>query len=163
MIALYFCRIVLVFLGFTFPAMLLMTIRKWLDPVKYRVARYWMQTVFFVMIPMQCFVTLRIAIENIDYFKPTQQQAHRTSSVSISGIQAEDLEAPQANSGMWKASFFVCPCRRGSAHLEQPTRTEWDSEDVYQHDREQPQTDVISSSETGPVANDVAVEESHGG
>ena len=162
MIALYFCRIVLVFLGFTFPAMMLMTVRTWLNPIEYRTARYWMQMVFFIMIPMQCLVTLRISIENVDYFTPRHQALRQSSaierSISVSGIQAEDLDGPQADRRMWKAGFFFCSCHRGKAHLStEPIRTEWDSEDVYQDDREQRQTDVVSSSETGPpVSKDVA-------
>ena len=122
MIALYFCRIVVVFLGFSFPAMMMSTIRTWLDPVDYRTARYWTHMMYFLMIPMQCLVTLRIAIENIEYFRPAvqQRQTHRQSS--ISGIDAADIEAPQSES-VWKASFFFCPSRRNAHHHQQQGAT----------------------------------------
>ncbi len=109
-IALYFSRIVLVFVVFYVPNISFSLTYMNISPYK-PVARYWVLWAFFMVVPFQCLITLKLAMTNAGVGNAVQEQSSR-----------------------------ICMClssqgRHSSSQLSVQPQDEWSTEDVYEEEK----------------------------
>lgn len=114
-IAIYFFRIVLVFLLFYIPNLTLAFIYVHI-PTDEGDVRFWVLTVFQMMVPVQCVVTLRVALEKDDIYK-----SFRSIPSPLFSAVSTMLKLNRTSSQLAATSCTDSSTRGG----------EWEAEDVY--------------------------------